>query len=689
MTQIVTQEFEIGGKTLKLEYGRFAEQANAAILATYGETTVHVTVVMSSRDTDLDYFPLQVEFAEKLYAGGKIKGSRWVKREGKPTEDAILKARLIDRSIRPLFPKNVKKEVQVVATILSVDGENDPDIPAMIATSAALHISDIPWDGPLAAVRVGLVKDGFVINPENSLRDVSDLDLVVSGSKEAIVMVEAGANEVSEKQAVEALKLAHQEMQVAIEAIEELRRKVGKEKKVFPQPEAIDAQLVQEISHEVEAFLKPHIGVPGNKKGVADPIIEALTEKYTDQLTKKQIAEIAHDVFKRMARQKTINEGIRLDGRKLDEIRPLETEVGLIPRVHGSAMFKRGATQALSIVTLGSPDMSQLIEYMDGEETKRYIHHYFMPPYSVGETGRIGWPSRREIGHGALGERALLPVIPSEKDFPYTIRVVSELMSSNGSTSQAAICGSTMALMHAGVPIRKPVAGIAMGLMTDGDKTVVLSDIRGEEDHIGDMDFKVAGTKDGITALQMDIKIAGISFEILEQALEQARQGRLFIMEKMLEAIPEPNQHLSAYAPKIEQFEIPIDKIGEIIGPGGKMIKQIIADTGAEVSIDDSSGKGLVTVSGVDQIAIDKAVAWIKGMIKTPEVGEEYQGTVKRIENYGAFVEILPGKSGLVHVSKMGKGYIKDPHQVVKLGQEVKVKVIKIDDHGRVDLALI
>ncbi len=689
MTQIVTQEFKLGGKTLKLEYGRFAEQANAAILATYGETTVHVTAVMSSRDTDLDYFPLQVEFAEKLYAGGKIKGSRWVKREGKPTEDAILKARLIDRSIRPLFPKNVKKEVQVVATVLSVDGENDPDIPAMIATSAALHISDIPWDGPLAAVRVGLVKGEFVINPENSLRDASDLDLVVSGSKDAIVMVEAGANEVSEKQAVEALKLAHQEMQVAIEAIEELRRKVGKEKKVFPQPESLDSKLVQEISREVEAFLKPHLGVPGNKKGIADPVIEALAEKYADQLTKKQIAEIAHDVFKQMARRQTINQGIRLDGRKLDEIRPLETAVGLIPRVHGSAMFKRGATQALSIVTLGSPDMGQLIEYMDGEETKRYIHHYFMPPYSVGETGRIGWPSRREIGHGALGERALLPVIPSEEEFPYTIRVVSELMSSNGSTSQAAICGSTMALMHAGVPIKKPVAGIAMGLMTDGDKTVVLSDIRGEEDHIGDMDFKVAGTKDGITALQMDIKIAGISFEILETALEQARQGRLFIMAKMLEAIPEPNRHLSTYAPKIEQFEVPTDKIGEIIGPGGKMIKQIIADTGAEISVDDSTGKGLVTVSGVDQTAIDKAVAWIKGLIKTPEAGEEYQGTVKRIENYGAFVEFLPGKSGLVHVSKMGKGYIKDPRQVVELGQQVKVRVIKVDDHGRVDLALV
>ncbi len=689
MTHIVTQEFEIGGKTLKLEYGRFAEQANAAILATYGETTVHVTVVMSSRDTDLDYFPLQVEFAEKLYAGGKIKGSRWVKREGKPTEDAILKARLIDRSIRPLFPKNVKKDVQVVATVLSVDGENDPDIPAMIATSAALHISDIPWDGPLGAVRVGLVKDGFVINPENSLRDVSDLDLVVSGSKEAIVMVEAGANEVSEKQALEALKLAHKEMQVAIDAIEQLRQKVGKEKKVFPQPEPLDPQLVKSLSQEIEAFLKPHLGVPGNKKGIADPIIEALAEKYADQLTKKEIAEIAHDVFKQMARKLTLEKGIRLDGRKLDEIRPLEAEVGIIPRVHGSAMFKRGATQALSIVTLGSPDMSQLIEYMDGEETKRYIHHYFMPPYSVGETGRIGWPSRREIGHGALGERALLPVIPPEDEFPYTIRVVSELMSSNGSTSQAAICGSTMALMHAGVPIKKPVAGIAMGLMTDGQKTVVLSDIRGEEDHIGDMDFKVAGTKDGITALQMDIKIAGISFEVLEQALEQARQGRLFIMAKMLEAIPQPNKHLSAYAPKIEQFEVPIDKIGEIIGPGGKMIKQIIADTGAEVSIDDTSGKGIVTVSGVDQTAIDKAIAWIKGLIKTPEVGEEYQGTVKRIEAYGAFVEILPGKSGLVHISKMGKGYIKDPHQIVKLGQKVKVKVIKIDDHGRVDLALV
>ncbi len=689
MTNIVTQEFTIGGKPLKLEYGRFAQQANAAVLATYGETTVHVTTVMSSRDTDLDYFPLQVEFAEKLYAGGKIKGSRWVKREGRPTDDAILKARLIDRSIRPLFPQNVKKEVQVVVTVLSVDGENDPDIPALIAASAALHISDIPWNGPLAAVRVGLVNNQFVINPENSLRDKSDLDLVVSGSQEAIVMVEAGANEVSEKQTVEALKLAHQEMQVAIQAIEKLRQQVGKDKQIFSEPETIDPQLQSQLEKEIKPAIEPHLGVPGMKKHLLDPIIDALADKYEGQLTKKQIAEVSHQVFKNMARAKTINEGIRIDGRKLDEIRPIETAVGLIPRVHGSAMFKRGATQALSIVTLGSPDMSQLIEYMDGEETKRYIHHYFMPPYSVGETGRIGWPSRREIGHGALGERALLPVIPSEDEFPYTIRVVSELMSSNGSTSQAAICGSTMALMHAGVPIKKPVAGIAMGLMTDGEKVAILSDIRGEEDHIGDMDFKVAGTKDGITALQMDIKISGISFEVLEKALEQARQGRLFIMSKMLEAIPEPNQQLSTYAPKIKQFEVPIDKIGDIIGPGGKNIKQIISETGAEVSIDDSNGKGKVTVSGIDQAAIDKAVAWIKGMIRVPQPGETFIGTVKRIEDYGAFVEILPGKSGLVHISKMGRGYIKNPRQLVKLGQQVKVRVVKIDQQGRIDLSMV
>lgn len=685
---IVKQDIELGGKTLTLEYGRYAEQANAAILATYGETVVLVTTTMSSRDSDLDYFPLHVEFAERLYAGGKIKGSRWVKREGKPTDDAVLKARVIDRSIRPLFPKNVKRDVQVIVTVLAVDGTNDPDIPALVATSAALHISDIPWEGPIGAVRVGLTGD-LVINPGTEDREKSSLDLIVSGSKEAIVMVEAGAKEVSEDDAVKALKKAHEEIKNIVSAIEELHGKVGKKKQEFPEVEMIDKALSGKIKKEATTQLTPHIGNPGNKKHSISDVVDALFPKYEEELTKRDIYGIVNDAFKDLARASTIEKSVRLDGRKLDEIRTITSEIGVLPRVHGSAMFKRGSTQALSIVTLGAPADGQLIEYMDSEETRNYFHHYNFPPFSVGETGRIGWPSRREVGHGALGERALAPVLPSLEEFPYTIRVVSELMSSNGSTSQAAICGSTLSLMDAGVPIKKPVAGIAMGLMTDGKKIAVLSDIRGEEDHIGDMDFKVAGTKDGITALQMDIKIKGISFEVLTTALAQARVGRIHIMDEMLKAIDKPREALSEFAPKIEQFEIPTDKIGEVIGPGGKMIKQIMADTGADVDIDDSTGKGMVTISSSDQKAIDEAVAWIKNMVKVPEPGEEYEGKVKRVENYGAFVEILPGRSGLVHVSKMSKEFVKDPTELVKEGDTVKVKVTEIDDQGRLNLTMV
>lgn len=501
-------------------------------------------------------------------------------------------------------------------------------------------------------------------------------------------MVEAGAKEVSEEKVVEALKLAHGEIKQIVAAIEELHKKVGKPKQEFPALVGLEKALLGKIQKDAESELSPHIGNPGNKKHTIGDVVAALAPKYEEEASKKEIYEVVNDVFKRLARTMTIGKSIRLDGRKLDEIREITSEIEVLPRVHGSAMFKRGSTQALSIVTLGSPADSQIIEYMDEEVTKRYIHHYFMPPYSVGETGRVGWPSRREIGHGALGERALEPVLPSQEEFPYTIRVVSELMSSNGSTSQAAICGSTLSLMHAGVPIKKPVAGIAMGLMTDGKTVAVLSDIRGEEDHIGDMDFKVAGTKDGITALQMDIKVKGISFEILTTALKQAKIGRLHIMDKMLTAIDKPRETLSKYAPKIEQFEIPTDKIGEVIGPGGKMIKQIMGDTGAEVDIDDSTGKGMVTVSSSDQKAIDDAVNWIKNMVKVPEPGEVYEGTVKRVEAYGAFVEILPGKSGLVHVSKMSKEFVKDPSTLVKVGDKVTVKVLGLDKQGRLDLTM-
>lgn len=686
--KIVEQVIEVGGKKLKLEYGRFADQASSAILATYEETVVHVTTTMSSRDTDLNYFPLSVEYQEKLYAGGKIKGSRWVKRDGRPSDDVILKARVIDRSVRPLFPKNVKRDIQVIVTVLSSDGENDADMPALVATSAALHTSNIPWDGPVAAVRVGKNKD-FQINPGNTQRESSVLDLIVSGTKEAIVMVEAGAKEVSEKDTVDALKLAHSEIQKIIEGIEQLHAKVGKEKLVFPVPEPIAAELLTKIEKDARPQIEPLIGKEHDNKGMISEIVGALADKYEEEASTKEIDVIVFDLYKRLARENTIQKGIRTDGRKLDQIRTISSEVGILPRTHGSAVFQRGQTQALTITTLGPPSLGQLIESMDGEETKKYIHHYNFPPSSVGETGRVGWPSRREVGHGALAERALIPVLPSEEEFPYTIHVVSEIMSSNGSTSQASVCGSTLSLMDAGVPIKKPVAGIAMGLMTDGKKHVVLSDITGLEDHIGDMDFKVAGTRDGITALQMDIKVKGISFEILESALEQAHVGRMHIMDKMLVALDKPRTAMSKYAPKIEQFEIPKDAIGEVIGPGGKMIKQIIEETGAEVNVSDETGVGVVTVSSSDQDAIDKAKSWIQNMVKVPEPGEVYEGTVKRVEQYGAFVEILPGKSGLVHVSKMSKEFVKNPSEIVKEGDTVTVTVTEIDQQGRLNLSMV
>lgn len=680
---------EVGGKKLTLEYGKFSEQANAAILATYGETVVHVTTVMAHTDTMLSYFPLSVDFAEKLYAGGKIKGSRWVKRDGRPSDEAILKGRIIDRSIRPLFPKYLHRDVQVIATVLSADGENDADMVGLVATSAALSVSDIPWEGPIAGVRVGMIEGKLVANPTFAERTESKLDLVVSGSEAAIVMVEAGAKEVTEAETLEALQFAHDEIKKIIAGISDLTAKVGKKKQEFTEVESIPADLRAEVVAKIRKDIASKIGMPGSEEGLIESFVEPLKIEYAEKLDGKQLGEIVHDVLGQVVREKTINDGIRADGRKTTEIRELTAEVDLLPRTHGSAMFKRGQTQVLSITTLGSPALSQIIESMETETHKRYIHHYNMPPYASGETGRFGAPGRREIGHGALAERALVPMLPSETEFPYTIHVVSEVMSSNGSTSQASVCGSTMSLMAAGVPLKKPVAGIAMGLMTDGKKSVVLTDIAGIEDHVGDMDFKVAGTRDGITALQMDIKVSGISFEVLTQALAQAKDARMQIMDVMLKAIPEPRKTLSKFAPKIEQFEIPTDKIGEVIGPGGKNIKMIMSETGAEVDIDDSTGKGMVTVSGVDQSAITKAVEWIQGMTHVPQAGEEYDGVVTRVEGYGCFVKFLPGQQGLVHVSRMSTEYVQDASAMVKEGDTVHVYVKGVDDQGRVDLSMV
>ena len=689
MRKITKVSVNVGGKDLKLEYGKFSEQANAAILVTYGETVVHVTTVMGKSDTTLSYFPLSVDFAEKLYAGGKIKGSRWVKRDGRPSDEAVLKGRIIDRSIRPLFPKSVKRDVQVIATVLSADGENDADMPGLVATSASLTVSDIPWEGPIAGVRVGMIEGQYVANPTYAQRKESKLDLVVTGSAEAIVMVEAGANEATEEETLAAMKFAHDEIKKIVAVINDLQKQIGKVKQVFEEVVTIPAELRAEVAGKIRADLATKLGVPGSEDGLIESFLTPLKEEYAEKLDGKQLYEIIHDVLGEETRKTTIENELRIDGRKLTQLRELEAEVDILPRPHGSAMFRRGQTQVLSIATLGAPSLGQILETMESETVKHYIHHYTMPPYASGETGRFGAPGRREIGHGALAERALVPMLPAEIDFPYTIQVVSEVMSSNGSTSQASVCGSCMALMAAGVPLKKPVAGIAMGLMTDGKKSVVLTDIAGIEDHVGDMDFKVAGTKDGITALQMDIKVKGISFEVLEKALAQAKVARLEIMEVMLKAIPEPRKELSKYAPKIVQFEIATDKIGEVIGPGGKNIKLIMSETGAQVDIDDSTGVGKVTVSGVDPVAMDKAVTWIKGMTHVPLPGEEYDGKVTRVEGYGAFVEFLPGKQGLVHVSRMSKDYVQDASSIVKEGDTVHVYVKGVDDMGRTDLSMV
>lgn len=684
---IKTLEVPVGTQKLILEIGRFGEQTNACVTARIGDTMVLVTAVMGRLNPNLGYFPLSVEYQEKLYAGGRIKGSRWVKREGRPTDDAILTARLIDRSIRPLFPKNLLNEIQLVATVLSVDGVNDADMPAMYAASAALAWSDIPWEGPISAVRIGLDQETneFIVNPTFEQKTKSNLDLILSGTQKVAVMVEAGANEISESQMLQAFTLAQKENTKVAKAIDDFAKELGITK-VAVSEKVVDVKLVDAVTEfakkELDTMVKRMAKLePSGKDELITKIIEA-----NPDFDAKVVGEILDDLLKKAARHLTLDKGLRPDGRKLDEIRPLSSEVGLLPRTHGSAMFKRGSTQALTITTLGPPAMNQLIENMEGEEEKRYIHHYIMPPYSVGETGRLGWPSRREIGHGALAERALEPMIPAVDVFPYTIRIVSELLSSNGSTSMASVCGSTLSLMDAGVPLKKPVAGIAMGLLMEGDNYVILTDIQGLEDHTGDMDFKVAGTKDGITAMQMDLKVKGISLEILEKALSQAKTGRLFILNHMLSTLAAPRSNLSVYAPKIVTVTIPVDRIGDVIGPGGRIIRGIIEDSGAEVDIEED---GRVFISSTSEEAIAKAKTIVEGIVKEVMPGEEYDGKVTRIENFGAFIEVAPGKNGLVHVSQLSPEYISHPSDVVKLGDTLHVRVTEIDSMGRINLTTL
>ncbi|AZR72401.1 polyribonucleotide nucleotidyltransferase [Anoxybacter fermentans] len=687
-------QVEVGGKEIYVETGRLAKQANKAVLVRCGGTVVLVTATMSEPREGIDFFPLMVNYEEREYAIGKIPGSI-MRREGRPRDAATLAARLIDRPLRPLFPEGFRHEVQIIVTILSVDSDNEPDILALNGASMALSLSDIPFNGPIGGVKVGLVDGEFVINPDSEQREKSLLDLTVAGTKDAIMMVEAGAKEVPEDVMLDAIMFAHEAIKGLVEKQEQMVAEAGKPKIKFEVPQ-IDENVekaVREMAYDrLNEAMRIVDKVERNRKvkEIATEVKEILAKKFEEdgvedvEAKLKMVDKVVEKLNKEIVRKMILKEGIRPDGRKPDEIRPIWCEAGVLPRVHGSAVFTRGQTQVLSVLTLGAISDEQVLFGLGEEETKRFMHHYNFPPYSVGETGPLRAPGRREIGHGALGERAIEPVIPDQDDFPYTIRVVSEVLESNGSTSQASICASIMALMDGGVPIKAPVAGIAMGLMSDGENVVVLSDIQGVEDFYGDMDFKVAGTKKGITALQMDIKISGVTREILEKALEQARVGRLYILEKMLEEISEPRPELSPYAPSMITMKIDPDKIRYVIGPGGKTIKKIIDETDVKIDIEDD---GTIFILATNQENGEAARDMIQNLTRDVAVGEIFKGKVKRIANFGAFVEIVPGQEGLVHISKLAKHHVKKVEDVVKIGDEIWVKVTGIDELGRINLS--
>ena len=711
--QTLQVETELCGRKLTLEVNRVGFRSTASVLVTYGDTVVLGSVVVGQKPVVQDFFPLSIDYEEKFYAAGKISGSKFIKREGKPADEAILVGRLIDRPIRPLFPKGYRQEVQVVTTVLAMDPDFRPDMVAMIAASSALMLSGTPFDGPVAGLRIGRINGEFkaFLTPEE--REQSIMDLVVACKDGKVMMVEAGANEVPEAMIIEAMHWAVKNVQPALDLQRELAEKVG----VVPQ----NYELVLpdgEIQEKVETWYKAHAGdqVRGNVLERQDAIAQLKDEmhaEFAQELGEGETEEekIA-DYIERMqgeydqafdlavhheVRRAIIEDGVRPDGRKLTEVRPLSSQVGILPRVHGSSLFTRGLTQALNVVTLAPLSFAQVVDTMEVTDGKRrYMHHYNAPSYTVGEVGRIGSPGRREIGHGYLAERALAPMLPSEEDFPYAIRSVTEIMSQNGSTSMAATCSSCMALMDAGVPLKRPVSGVAMGLMVDVpmgqeitdediDKAYVLTDLMDAEDFAGDMDFKVTGTTEGVTALQMDMKVHGLPVGILEKAIAQSHDGRMFILEHMLSVIPEPRKELSKYAPRIEKIMVNPDKIGAIIGKGGEMINKITSETGALVDIDDS---GLVTVSGNEAESIDAAVNWIKGLVEEPEVGKVYDGTVVTIKDFGAFVTILPGIDGMLHVSQISDKRIANVSDVLKVGQKVRVKLVAIDDKGRLSLTM-
>ncbi|MGI2327179.1 polyribonucleotide nucleotidyltransferase [Planococcus sp. YIM B11945] len=678
--------FDWAGRELQVEVGQLAKQANGAALIRYGDTAVLSTATASKTPKPIDFFPLTVNYEERLYAVGKIPGG-FIKREGRPSEKATLTSRLIDRPIRPLFPDGFRNEVQVISMVMSVDQDCPSEMAAMFGSSLALMISDIPFGGPIAGVIVGMIDGEFIINPTNDQLEKSSMNLTVAGTKDAINMVEAGAKEVSEEAILEAIMFGHEEIKRLIAFQEQIAAEVGKEKSEIQLYE-LDADLTASLKEAVEADLNAAVQI--NEKQARNEAIDevkkhamAAYEEAEDDV-KKQAGQILDKMVKDEVRRLITDEKIRPDGRTPSEIRPLSSEIGILNRTHGSGLFTRGQTQAMSICTLGALGDVQIIDGLGIEDTKRFMHHYNFPLFSVGETGFLRGPGRREIGHGALGERALEAVIPNEKDFPYTIRLVAEVLESNGSTSQASICASTLAMMDAGVPLKAPVAGIAMGLVKKGENYTVLSDIQGMEDHLGDMDFKVAGTAKGITALQMDIKIDGLSREILEEALTQAQIGRIHILESMMATISEPRTELSQYAPKIIMVKINPDKIRDVIGPGGKVINKIIDETGVKI---DTEQDGTIFISSVDQSMNAKAKAMIENIVREAKVGEYYEGKVKRIEKFGAFVELFPGKDGLLHISEIQEARTKEVEDVLKLDDVVKVKVVEIDRQGRVNLS--
>jgi polyribonucleotide nucleotidyltransferase len=685
---VTTVETEIGGKRLVLETGLMAKQAGGAVVAKYGDTVVLSTAVASKLEREnVDFLPLTVDYQERAYAAGRIPGG-FFKREGRQTEKEILSSRLIDRPIRPLFPDGYYFDTQIIASVLSIGDESSMDLMGMIASSAALSISDIPFRGPIGAVRVGLIEDKFVINPGQKELGSTRLNLVVAGTADAIMMVEGGASELSEDQMLEALRIAHQEIKKIVALQNDLAAKVGKPKRSVKVVE-IDKDLAAQVAQLSMERLKTSIIIPDKmeRQRTLDALLDDIKQKLKkedDPTRGRQISAIFLDLEKDEVRKIILEKNIRADGRKPEEIRPISCSVGLLPRTHGSALFTRGETQALAVATLGTSEDEQRIDSLEGEYFKTFMLHYNFPPFSVGETKPLRGPGRREVGHGALAERALKAMIPTKLEFPYTIRLVSDILESNGSSSMATVCGGTLALMDAGVPIKAPVAGIAMGLIKEGDKVIVLSDILGLEDHLGDMDFKVTGTSKGITALQMDMKIEGITIEVMRRAMQQAKDGRLHILGKMLETLATPRNTLNPYAPRIITMQINPDKIKDVIGSGGKVIRSIVEQTGAKIDIEDS---GVINIASSDEAAANKAKEIIRGIVQDAEVGKLYMGKVRKIMDFGAFVEIFPGTDGLLHISQISDQRIEKVTDELKEGDEVLVKVLEIDRQGKIRLS--